>query len=335
MTSQSTVQFEFIESFGFGLLVEPSILGTVLEFEKDGRKFHFQLPAAPTPFSFSNQSLLPPISRLNRTDHSWSDHFGTESNPWGQANDLFGNQFVVTMANAVLKRFIFGFDLVGIDSGIDAVVNERVREWNNFWFHMKDWIEVLTNQDSVNGSTIPSKSRTYTFWKSRGEGHKATAHQVGEMRAGDLVPSKPLTKNDLETAFSNAKKNIQAPLEQLLIRDARQALHNLDPRRALTDSATAIEVTISRILLHSPSNNQRQEAPSCGSKPRSLGALIALWRSENHETPDGLDTNFAGLRNRVIHDGLTPTRDQGLMALNLAMKLAEIVEALESESKNS
>lgn len=315
MSERVTSTYEVIENFGYGLLIEPSLLGLCREFEIEDQRYFLHFPRIPKESSV-HKALDAPISKCFRSSNYWDEFFKGDFFPWGDEYSAEEIDFQWQVTSVNIRRFIYGFEIADRQSGFTSGVEQSIKEWDQLWSRMKNWLEVLTNQDSVFGSTIPSKNRRLDIWQDRGIDADPALNVVSIIQAENLLPSRPLTMTDFEKAFNNALWGIDALLEELLIRDARQALHNLNPRRAVVDSATAIEVIISNELGYTKTDK------------KTLGSLLNDWIDRGHRTPQGLGSDFVDLRNAVVHNGRVPTRDEGVASLGFANSLNGIAKTL-------
>lgn len=119
------------------------------------------------------------------------------------------------------------------------------------------------------------------------------------------------------------------PLNWHLLVESLRALYAGHPRRAVIEAFTVLEVTLREAI--------RQRADRCGdpavasviiNQRRTLGPLIKLAEDLEIQLSDGLTSSIVELRNRAVHRGDPPSRDDALKVWQVAHALAKLQSPL-------
>lgn len=194
-------------------------------------------------------------------------------------------------------------------------VGEAVMQSFNPWFaQFLRWIEVLAAQDL--DITSP-----YDGWRKDGlglthpwviaGGGGLTYSYVNRPLIG-VMPSEEtgVSKAQWKRSVGAANAALEIPGPHLLMRDARAAYTRSDYRRAVIDTGTAVELTLSELL-----HGRLSQGLNGGvvdeilSRVRSFRDRQRLARRLGIRLPDDLYKLVAEPRNDVLHRNQTPNRD--------------------------
>ncbi len=239
--------------------------------------------------------------------------------PWGHygAGGPREDQWVGYVTSAVLR--------VNASTGTRKAVMhaaQQVHESIDGWYSLlRDWVEVLTEQDLEHEHPYPSvlgRAAVETAaWIYRGGSPSSPQYDffnppgIIRMPGGD-----PLTRSLWQTAVRRANAGTSPPDAYLLLRDARAALHRQVTRRVVLDTATAVEVVLVPLLDDRISRSLGSAASmTLLPKRQPISAKIPILQSIGVTLPATLQDDVFGLRNRVIHNGYSPTIAEARAAL--------------------
>jgi hypothetical protein len=210
------------------------------------------------------------------------------------------------------------------DAGLEIIGLTDNRSLYGWYLSFRDWLEALTHVDLGHEHAVQSvsgRSDVETAW------WVATPRIPGE--SGYALVNPPLTVyvqsaphvagRELQRAAREANLGNRPPEPHLLLRDARSALHRKMYRRCILDAAIAVEVVASTLidqLLDQAVGQPSREALVLGRDP--ISRKIPILRSFGVSLPADLETALFTVRNKVIHQGQQPSRDEAQKALDAA-----------------
>lgn len=139
-----------------------------------------------------------------------------------------------------------------------------------------------------------------------------------------------LTLTEVSTALRLASEGVDLSQEHALLLDCREALHELDNRKAVIDATTAIEVALASQITEEieAAGLPTGFASAVTYVANGIVGLARLYGALGHDLPVSkgkIGNEVAEVRNRASHAGHSPTREEALRALGHATKLVEAV----------
>ncbi len=193
------------------------------------------------------------------------------------------------------------------------------------WFDtLADWLQAYTMQVLMPQSVekgLPSRS-IQVWGKVNG-----SVKQVPYLVSSDRLTSPQwtlVTPAIWETSVRRSSAGDGLPLNWQLLGDALRALRGCQPRRALVEAFSSLEVTARQAV----GNRVRQ----CGDQAvadiiirrrNTLGPLLEMARNLGVMLPESLTKRLVELRNSVIHSGSLPSMTDALTAWQAAQVLAQ------------
>jgi hypothetical protein len=200
---------------------------------------------------------------------------------------------------------------VGINALLLALDTDRRLIKADFygWFGtLTDWLQAYTSQilmpqSSENG--LPSRS--IRAWRLTNGGAEEAGILFPQERP-DTPPWILVTPAIWEASVRRSSAKDELPLNWQLLGDSLRALRAGQPRRAVVESFTALEVTVRQAI--------RSRVELCGDQAvadiiiaqrNTLGPLLTMARKLGISLPDHLTSHLVELRNSVVHRGNLPS----------------------------
>lgn len=193
------------------------------------------------------------------------------------------------------------------------------------WFDtLADWIQAYTLQVLMPQSVekgLPSKS--IQIWGKVNGGVK----QIPYLVSSDRLTSPQwtlVTPAIWETSVRRSSTGDELPLNWQLLGDALRALRGCQPRRALVEAFSSLEVTVRQAVSNRVKQCGDQAVADVIIRRRStLGPLLETARTLEIALPESLTRHLVELRNSVIHSGSLPSMADALTAWRAAHVLAQ------------
>ncbi|HVE45120.1 MAG TPA: hypothetical protein VNA57_00030 [Acidimicrobiales bacterium] len=180
-----------------------------------------------------------------------------------------------------------------------TVVTQSIATFPQWFDLLKDWVEVLTRQDLdpvAPRKRFELKGDRWAAWL--GESELDVPHRF----VVDFAYGEPLSESRWTSLLTLVGEGSQPPVEHLLLRDARAAHVRRQYRRSVVDAATALEISLHRLLLA-----EHRRAPSLladefvrSAERWSLGRLQNTLNRLGL-VPAGVTADLVRLRNSVVH----------------------------------
>lgn len=255
--------------------------------------------------------------------------YGHPHGPWGnviQRKKSTDGSYVPIAAQ--VRAFRFASE-VAIQPPADRravaqAINDGLDGW---WAIATSWIEIMTQQDITRlgrDETSAMLGQDRQIWTSGDDGETASiALNPRALEAGFTTELPKLTFELLQRCVNLAGRGVEAPLEWLLVRDARSLLNAGEMRRAVLDAGTAAELAMTRLIDLPLATTPQSVRKALLSKYRMLGPLSNLLRELGDPLPADFVAKLVTPRNTATHKGIHPTRGEAVGAIEMA---AEIVE---------
>jgi hypothetical protein len=319
--------------FPAGLPCTPDILGLRSPVRLPDHKAELCMPLETKREVGFEAAFAPPrlrgISWFTKVNdhHSQDDWFGWGSFHQGGPSP---DAWLAYVNSAVLRIVAPDVSDQGLHD-IGHAVNRSIYGW---YLLLRDWLESLTHVDLGHEhpeQLVTGRSGVETAW------WVATTRMPDER--GYALVNPPMTvrtrdgpharRRDWQRAVREANAGHMPPDSHLLLRDARAALHRRAFRRCVLDAATAVEVVAAPLLaslLNKALGPAARETLVRDQTPmsRKIPALQALGVS----LPPHLKRDLVNLRNRVIHEGKSPSMTEARKALDAATEVVTVNASL-------
>lgn len=134
-----------------------------------------------------------------------------------------------------------------------------------------------------------------------------------------VFPDYPLALEQWQFAVMKANQKLQAPAPLTLLAAAQRAIAEGDPRSAVIDGTTAVELALTEaIRAMLTAEGAREEIQNELLKRKTLGALVELSKKLGLVLPAETSTDVVGVRNKVVHATATLSEIEVRKALSLA-----------------
>lgn len=183
------------------------------------------------------------------------------------------------------------------------------------WFkRVADWTSVVTGEDVNHRHPIYNATTIgpgFSYWAG-------SKWEDGGFRA--MMPEpRALTRISLQAILDRVAEHEEPPIEHQLTRDSVAAFRRDDPRKAVLDAATAVEICLIRLV--------QDTEHATGTKCKDTKGLIprSNWLESNASayTADPGLKKLAKIRNAVIHAGESVTIDDADDIVRTAIAIVE------------
>lgn len=198
------------------------------------------------------------------------------------------------------------------------------------WFStLKDWCEILTEQDL---DVVAPRERIRVDGKGWACWHDSNPIQVRRRVIMDFDYGDPISQTRWSRLVMLAGAGSQPETQHLLLRDARSAQVRGQFRRVVLDAATAIDIALNRLL-----DEQHRQHPSpladelirVSRNRWAMGTLRDLIAGFG-ELPPSMTAELITLRNDVIHKrAKKPTGAEAKKMLTAASDLVAIATPID------
>lgn len=246
--------------------------------------------------------------------------------PWGYPTSWVSAPEATAIA---VTQILVSFE--SVDAADRTQLLERSMTALPLWFALlKDWCEVLTGQDL---DDVAPRRRV----QLEGEGwacwHADAPLTIDHRVIFDLDYGEPLGKSRWDRLLVLVGTGTEPVVEHVLLRDARAAHVRGQYRRAVVDAATALEVSLHRVLLE-----MHRSSPSALSSELlrvaerwTLGNLVESL-AKMGRLPPSVTGNLVKLRNEVIHKrAKEPTEAESAVMLIAAADSVSLASLIDPE----
>jgi hypothetical protein len=276
---------------------EPEILGRSDPIAIDGLTGRVSTPG--------DYRLQPAREYWEMVDWEWADSAGLEP-PAELAFSLPPGRY--TPWGWISKAPEYG---VGINALLLALDTDSglIRADFYGWFGtLTDWLQAYTSQILMPQSVengLPNRS--VQAWRLM-NGRAEEAGVLSPQERPDTPPWILVTPAIWEASVRRSSAGDELPLNWQLLGDGLRALRAGQPRRAVVESFTALEVTVRQAI--------RSRVELCGDQAvaeviiaqrNTLGPLLNMARKLSISLPDDLTSPLVELRNSVVHRGDLPS----------------------------
>ena len=228
------------------LIVDPNVLGATAQTKIAGVDITVATPRLAQGSRDGIRGLLCPAEISDIAEDPVPDE---EASCWG---------FFFGMYGPVMQSFLLTIPDSSNGSDLERLkaVSGALREW---FVVFADWIEYLTDQD-LGTHNLPVERSTASLTPSylsvddgslkrypiavNGEKEYEFLTGVNPVISRQGRVGRALNRDTFQKALHRAGHHIILPLHLLLLRDARAALARNQPRRAVIDACSALEITL-------------------------------------------------------------------------------------------
>jgi hypothetical protein len=331
----------FVVNLPSGTLVEHAVLGTSWDLKGSPNPCTVMLPGPPLDYEdFDRRLTRPAVNDAERAlDWFEEDRTEDESRPqrfWGWAPAVNTERRKVIKAHVHRMVAVVSIDREPeSDDARTSHSNEVGMAIDRWTDTLSEWLEVLVGLD-LGGREVQSAFRPrHVHPLPLVDGGDRRWRNYATMSQGPTIrhTSPHANLSQWRLAVERANAGDSAPEEHLLLRDSRAAWLRNDPRKALIDAATAVEVALAAEIQRSLGPNASVEAIDRVLKNASgvidlhdltvaLGTAIPVSRAR-------LIHRLADRRNVAVHRGVAPSDAELGHALRLADSIVRGVRPLE------
>jgi hypothetical protein len=194
-----------------------------------------------------------------------------------------------------------------------------------WWLRLRDWIEITTPHlledfEPPENRALISNTRAWSW-----DGRRRRSVPIAQMIHvyGDSGPG--VRPSAFEAIARRTGEGADAPTMHLFLRIARLALWQSNYRTAVLEASTAAELALRQLLDLRLNGVDRRVAEAMSNGSREVGRLVDLLQSLGVGLPSRFKERLLHVRNRAIHRGEEPTRNQATDVVNLVRELVEQV----------
>jgi hypothetical protein len=234
---------------------------------------------------------------------------------------------------ALAMRFSLSTDKPSIATRTSQLLFESIGPWSQ---RLADWLEVVLGRPTRQLVTrLPRRPMLehrdgLQLHHVDAEGNRTMQLAVPGPETGFGEPKNRIEESTWRAILGNVSEGLNPPTERLLLRDARVAIEEEHPRRAVLDAGTATEIALSRLLDTRLQGVPGEIAKLVREQNRELGRLRSALGGFGVQLPPSLQQNLVKLRNDAIHSGDDPPMDKARTALSLAMEIVEQAQPLDN-----
>lgn len=188
-----------------------------------------------------------------------------------------------------------------------------------------DWYEVYFQIDTRNTIEVEQHSKDHegVAVNSRGK----IAHQLRckhtitiKLSRGDELQMKPADWNRI---LNLTGKQVVPPEAHLLLRDSRIELRKKNYRRSVLDAATASEMALIELRDATLLNTEPKISSLVKKKYKGIFELVEYLKKTDVTIPEDIVKEVARPRNKAIHQGIMPNKDEAMACLKKSSELVK------------
>jgi hypothetical protein len=320
---------QMLFQFPGGFSCVPTVLGAQAKVNLNGRQVSLHLPREGNrEVGFEGALEAPSVPNVE-----WlvrvNEHPDKAPVDWGRffRGGPSESDWIANVSAGVLRMEIATATEAG---ALEAAqhVHSHVKDW---YGGFRSWVEVLTEQDlgyeepleDVRGRT-PLETAGWTYGTKRKPEYVYFNPRFEITMRNDTPLNLPMWRRTI----AEANQGRQPPDSVLLLRDARAASHRHNPRKALIDCGTAVEVALSTAIRGRLSTVTVDEGAITRflNKTNGMVQLFELASALGVSLPcskNRLTTEIAEPRNTAVHQGAEPASDAARDALATATVLVQ------------
>lgn len=299
---------------GDGFLAAPECLGRTFQSRTASHAISLTLP------EIREGSLSRPPWRYVREGE---DRNSVPGEDWGSiAGGGATNPKYAHVLQCVVHSEVAATD----DKSFQTAATQFGDELSDWWALVCDWLDVLTLQDfaGLGRAQRSVLDDSVQMWSGDPNGTRRAGVNY-QVMAGAMNWVEVLDRQRIQVATDLAASNSSPHVEWLFLRDARSLLNAREYRRAVIDSCTAAELSVTALIdrkfdLAGTNQTDREEKFS---KHHGLAKLIELHNSfRTGKLPKRLYQEVGAPRNNAAHVGASLSESEARAAIS---KSAEVV----------
>lgn len=218
-------------------------------------------------------------------------------------------------ATAVIRIAIDAVETPKNDGQTSTGAEYQLASQIDFWFDLvRTWVEILTGQD------LDPNHRVYDAEELGGGLTFVEPKRDGPVGFRFTTPQiLPVDEEQWSMIMSAAMGAEGPPLEHILLRDARAALERGFMRRAVIDSASAVETTLARVL-----DKRIDEIPGTQLKRLDGKATLGRFISVAEDSGIGFQVSYEDLRmlSKVRNDAIHKLKNPEYLVASAVLRTA-------------
>lgn len=299
----------FLQNLGQGLLFEKDVLGQRFELELGNLQAILHFPN----LHIDNISKIPHL--VSPPSHTIAEEI-VEGRPWGSVVE-----FNTDESNVIVKKVLIQNIFVECTNSVLTNSQHQIRAiWNAAYEQLSEWLQIISEQDSKNGSHASTKGQVTHYLNNVDGLIKPGALHV-EIGAHPLIPGLPLSKEDVEKSLSKVQNQTTPPQVYKFLLRSRIGFHESDFRKSVIDAATAQEILLTSLLRSKLMDGQLDQFALLKLGRRGLGELLQNWQDLGGILPKAQTPKITDLRNKAVHEGYVLTEDEARTYYAVAREL--------------
>jgi len=270
----------------------------------------FITPRLPYNFTKENRILEKTLKPPLKIDKKIVD---SKNVNWGRPYKFPQGDSIV---NIVAIEFLF--DSSNEDYAIGNMIFNDFKDWLVLF---KDYIQIFTHQDMSGIPKLNHEIPELKLWQYNNNNIKENAYSRPNVLTVTIPSDKELiTYKILKKSLRLCSNGVNPRLEHILFKESINAFRTKDYRKSVLESATIVEIIltnqIEKLLLKS---NNENFTKAILKRYQTLGNLLKLSKLVELNLPNyQYYEKVLQPRNKVIHKGLIPTRDDAKHSMEIA-----------------
>lgn len=263
----------------------------------------------------------------------WGALLGS-NRPWGGPSQWHTDRQFGAGDAAYISHILVSTQILSVNSGdaahqIGVAVQVEIDAWANL---LGDWLEVLAarwfRRPNRHGAVLSGQAGPISAWHFDGSSSTRLENPNSTRAVGLGGDGIPLA--NWSAALRLAGECRVPPVERILLRDARVGVGIGDFRRAVLDAATATEIALALLLDRKTASAGPDISKAVRDGVRGLVSLSDILRKTFKERgiSPRVQIDIAEPRNKAIHSGSQPSRDEANTAIVTAAAVLETVSPI-------
>lgn len=297
-------------------------LGKRYETRLAGREVTLVLPTFRWRPTLERYRPVPPVINAVRRDVDWDGYLNSHP-AWGKVS-----QWQSGPPRRILVAYISHVLVVATlpkrmsHRQVSQLVERLSAASYTWWLRLRDWTEVTTPhllQDfEPKTRALITNTRTWSW-----DGSQGRSVPIASMLTAHGGSSSGVSRSTFAALARQAGADAQAPTMHQFLRNSRLALSQSNYRTSVLEASTAAELALRQLLDLRLDGVEQGVAEAMLNGAREMGRLVDLLQRLDVGLPPRVRERLLHVRNRAIHRGEDPTRDQAADVMTLVGELVD------------
>lgn len=257
------------------------------------------------------------------TAADWEKHFSSpphdKKRPWGGVNSWQKGKGAKGIKSFSVKRL-----LAITDDTITPYMAQQLYHSLDDWAKLLcDWYEVYFQIDTRNTIEVDQHSKDHEGVAVNSQGKFANQlkcrHTITiKLSRGGELQMKP---TDWNRILDLTAQQTAPPEAHILLRDSRIELRKKNYRRSVLDAATAAEMALIELRDSTLVNTEPKISSLVKKKYKGIFELVDYLKKTTVTIPEDIVKEVARPRNKAIHQGIMPNKDEAMACLKKSSEL--------------